>query len=183
MYMATAKQATTIATQAALAALDLAVEMCTRPWIVELSKNSRIDAVAIFMKKMSVLVKILVKAWVTNVPPSVCVTQGKLGTRNQCQVDGVVKIDPWGQTVQTFECKVGGVAKTGGKLIRRVNFPLASKGQQQISIGIKTLPQTSRRYDHFKLPVWLIQIPPPPPPGPKFQLAALWARFGPIVTA
>ena len=48
MYMAMAKQATTIATQAALAALDLAVEMCTRPWIVELSKNSRIAAVAIF---------------------------------------------------------------------------------------------------------------------------------------
>ena len=47
MYMAMAKQATTIATQAALAALDLAVEMCTRPWIVELSKNSRIAAVAI----------------------------------------------------------------------------------------------------------------------------------------
>ena len=47
MYRAMAKQATTIATQAALAALDLAVEMCTRPWIVELSKNSRIAAVAI----------------------------------------------------------------------------------------------------------------------------------------
>ena len=35
------KQATTIATQAALAAFDLAVEICTRPWIVELSKKSR----------------------------------------------------------------------------------------------------------------------------------------------
>ena len=40
MWMAKAKQATTIATQTALAVLDLAVEMCTRPWIVELSKNS-----------------------------------------------------------------------------------------------------------------------------------------------
>ena len=37
--MAKAKQATTIATQVALAVLDLAVEMCTRPWIVELSKK------------------------------------------------------------------------------------------------------------------------------------------------
>ena len=45
--MAKAKQATTITTQAALAARDLAVEMCTRPWIVELSKNSRKIAVAI----------------------------------------------------------------------------------------------------------------------------------------
>ena len=40
MLMAMAKQATTITTQTALAARDLAVEMCTRPWIVELSKNS-----------------------------------------------------------------------------------------------------------------------------------------------
>ena len=39
--MAVAKQATTIATQAALPVLDLAVEICTRPWIVELSKNSQ----------------------------------------------------------------------------------------------------------------------------------------------
>ena len=37
--MAKAKQATTIATQRALVALDLAVAMCTRPWIVELSKK------------------------------------------------------------------------------------------------------------------------------------------------
>ena len=36
-----AKEATTIATQATLAAPDLAVEMCVRPWIVELSKNSQ----------------------------------------------------------------------------------------------------------------------------------------------
>ena len=40
MVIAMEKQASTIATQAALAVLDLAVEMCTRPWIVELSKNS-----------------------------------------------------------------------------------------------------------------------------------------------
>ena len=39
MYTAMAKQATTIATQVALAILDLAVEMCTRPWIVEPSKK------------------------------------------------------------------------------------------------------------------------------------------------
>ena len=49
--IAMAKQATTMPNQASLDDLDLAVEMCTRPWIVELSKNSRIDAVAIFMKK------------------------------------------------------------------------------------------------------------------------------------
>ena len=42
MYIAKAKQATTIATQAVLAVLDLAVDMCTRPWIVELSKKFRI---------------------------------------------------------------------------------------------------------------------------------------------
>ena len=38
--MAKAKLATTIATHAALAILDFVVEICTRPWIVELSKNS-----------------------------------------------------------------------------------------------------------------------------------------------
>ena len=54
MLMAMAKQATTIATQTALADLDLAAEICSRPWIVELSKNSRIDAAAIFLKRMSV---------------------------------------------------------------------------------------------------------------------------------
>ena len=41
MLMAMAKQATTIANQAALAVLDLAVEMCTKPCTVLLSKNSR----------------------------------------------------------------------------------------------------------------------------------------------
>ena len=41
MLRAMAKQATTIANQAALAVLDLAVEMCTKPCIVLLSKNSR----------------------------------------------------------------------------------------------------------------------------------------------
>ena len=40
MWMAMEKQATTIATQVTLATLDLAVEMCDRPWIVELSKKS-----------------------------------------------------------------------------------------------------------------------------------------------
>ena len=53
MYMAMAKQATTIVTQVALAALDLEVEICTRPWIVELSRNSRILAVAIFKSNPS----------------------------------------------------------------------------------------------------------------------------------
>ena len=40
--MAKAKQATTITTQMALAAWNLAVEMWYRPWIVEFSMNSRI---------------------------------------------------------------------------------------------------------------------------------------------
>ena len=56
MYMAMAKQATTIATQAALDVRDLAVEMCTRPWIVELSRNSQTDEVAIFMTSVSLSV-------------------------------------------------------------------------------------------------------------------------------
>ena len=47
--MAVAKQATTIATQAALPVRDLAVEMCARPWIVELSKKSRRVALAILL--------------------------------------------------------------------------------------------------------------------------------------
>ena len=41
MLRAMAKQAPTIANQAALTVLDLAVEMCTKPCIVLLSKNSR----------------------------------------------------------------------------------------------------------------------------------------------
>ena len=49
MCMARAKQAATIATQAALAVRDLAVEMYTRPWIVLLSKKSRRVAEAIFI--------------------------------------------------------------------------------------------------------------------------------------
>ena len=40
MWMAKAKQATTTAAQTAFIALDLAVEMRPRPWIVELSRNS-----------------------------------------------------------------------------------------------------------------------------------------------
>ena len=47
MWIAMAKQATTIVNQRALAARDLAVEMCTRPCIVELSRNLRKVAVAI----------------------------------------------------------------------------------------------------------------------------------------
>ena len=40
MLMATAKQATTMTTQTALAVRDWAVEMCESPWTVEVSKNS-----------------------------------------------------------------------------------------------------------------------------------------------
>ena len=47
MWMATAKQATTIPNQATLAARDFAVDMCARPWIVELSRNWRRVAGAI----------------------------------------------------------------------------------------------------------------------------------------
>ena len=54
--MAVAKQATTIATQAALPVRDLAVEMCTRPWIVELSKNSQRVEETISSKPMFCLV-------------------------------------------------------------------------------------------------------------------------------
>ena len=54
MWMANAKQAITIATHSALAVFDFAVEMCTRPWIVELSKNSRIFVVAIFLELMNI---------------------------------------------------------------------------------------------------------------------------------
>ena len=53
MLMAMAKQVTTIASQAALATRDLAVDMCTRPWIVELSKNSRIAAEAIVLTSVN----------------------------------------------------------------------------------------------------------------------------------
>ena len=38
--MAKAKQATTIAIQRAFPVRDVALEMCERPWIVELSKKS-----------------------------------------------------------------------------------------------------------------------------------------------
>ena len=55
MLMAMAKQATTIATQMALAVLDLAVEMYTRPWIVEPSKKSRNIADNIFTPKYASL--------------------------------------------------------------------------------------------------------------------------------
>ena len=41
MLMAMAEQATTMATQIAFKGRVLDVEMCTSPWIVELSKNSR----------------------------------------------------------------------------------------------------------------------------------------------
>ena len=44
IHIAEAKQATTITTHKALAVQDLAEEICTSPWIVELSKKSRIFA-------------------------------------------------------------------------------------------------------------------------------------------
>ena len=47
MLMAIAKQATTIATQAAFAAFDFDVDMYTRPCMVELSKKLLIDIEAI----------------------------------------------------------------------------------------------------------------------------------------
>ena len=46
--MAEEKQTTTIANQAALVTRDLAVDMCTSPWIVEFSKNSQRVAVTMF---------------------------------------------------------------------------------------------------------------------------------------
>ena len=49
MLIAMAKQATTIATQMALAVRDGAVEMCTKPCIVLLSKNSRNFSKTIFV--------------------------------------------------------------------------------------------------------------------------------------
>ena len=47
MWMAKAKQATTIATQTTLVAWDLAEEICAKPWIVELPRNSWIAVEAI----------------------------------------------------------------------------------------------------------------------------------------
>ena len=57
--MAMAKQATTTANQRALAVRDLDVEMCTRPWIVELSKNSRRIVEVIFMARLPLFVVVL----------------------------------------------------------------------------------------------------------------------------
>ena len=41
MTMATEKETTTTATQANIPARDLAAAICARPWMVELSRNSR----------------------------------------------------------------------------------------------------------------------------------------------
>ena len=66
-------------------------------------------------------------------PPLVCIVQGKLGTRSECKVGGVVKIDSWVQTVLTFEHLVGGVVKTGCK-----QCELSSRcDQQMISFGMR----------------------------------------------
>ena len=48
MWIAMAKQATTIANHAALATLDFAAEICAKPWIVELSKKLQMDFDVIF---------------------------------------------------------------------------------------------------------------------------------------
>ena len=50
MWIAKPKQATTIATQAIFAVPDFALEICNRPWIVELSRKAEITFAAIFMK-------------------------------------------------------------------------------------------------------------------------------------
>ena len=47
MLIAMEKQAITMITQIALRDLVLAVDMCTSPWIVELSRNSRMIPEAI----------------------------------------------------------------------------------------------------------------------------------------
>ena len=50
MWMAKPKQATTIAIQAIFAVPDFALEICKRPWIVELSRKAEISFAAIFME-------------------------------------------------------------------------------------------------------------------------------------
>ena len=50
MWMAKPKQATTIAIHASFAVPDFALEICKRPWIVELSRKAEITFAAIFMK-------------------------------------------------------------------------------------------------------------------------------------
>ena len=52
MWMAMEKQAITMITQIALRDLVLDVEICTRPWIVELSRNSRIIPEAILLAQI-----------------------------------------------------------------------------------------------------------------------------------
>ena len=50
MWIAKPKQATTIVTQETFAGPDFALEICNRPWIVELSRKAEISFAAIFMK-------------------------------------------------------------------------------------------------------------------------------------
>ena len=126
IWMAIAKQDTTIATQTALAALDLAVEMCTRPWIVELSKNSRIDAVANLYDYITLLSPTQYvqggKTWVKNMPPS-------------------KQTGEWGLTATSWValCR---------KLNHIVDFPLANRDYQQIIVSALKLCLR-----HFKLPI------------------------------
>ena len=99
MWIAEAKQATTIATQAALAALDLAVEMCIRPWIVELSRNSRTDEFAIFMTcvYLFIIATLRLSVILTRIQPAMFAS----------------KLASLGFTEQTGDLELGGVVKRG----------------------------------------------------------------------
>ena len=85
--MAVAKQAATIATQIALAVLDLAVEVCTKPWIVELSKNSRKIEEAISLRSISIA------AVAQNMLPPYSETHGQLSCLS-CE-GGTHAMRPW----------------------------------------------------------------------------------------
>ena len=78
--MAVAKQATTIDTQATLAVLELAVQMCTRPWIVELSKN--------LQKVEEAMTKVLLGVVGLLVGQSVNQVQVKTGKSGEIQESG-----------------------------------------------------------------------------------------------
>ena len=99
-----------MAAQVALAVRDFALDMCTNPWIVELSKNSRIDVVAIFMTSVYLFVVSLCKDFILILFRQVKFVS-KYASTNFClsqqtvdlqpvSVGGVVKID---FRVGTFE--------------------------------------------------------------------------------
>ena len=56
MWIAKPKQATTIVTQETFAGPDFALEICNRPWIVELSRKAEITFAAIFRKVVCIKV-------------------------------------------------------------------------------------------------------------------------------